>query len=91
MNSKAELFQILMFSLDEVEAELEPSRFVDDAEVDEEAVREAVKNFNDYLEYEYSIEHDDKYIRKFVDYLPSACKLEDVYKRREQLAEWFNK
>ena len=80
MFDKSVIFKFLVMALEEVEAELEA--FSTDYG-DEKSLQEDIKEFNDFI-------HSSALLSE-IGTLPIAnCVLDDVYKCREQVAEWFN-
>ena len=82
MDSKKHMFQYLVISLEDIENELESLALYDDGE-DDCVLKGKVELFNTAL---------DVYgLKGCVDALSmTSCVLDDVYKCREQVAEWFN-
>ena len=80
MFDKSVVFQFLVMALEEVEAELEA--FNTDYG-DEKSLQEDINEFNDFI--------NSRALLSEIGTLPIAnCVLDDVYKCREQVAEWFN-
>ena len=80
MFDKSVIFQFLVMALEEVEAELEA---FSTAYGDEKSLQEDIKEFNDFIH--------SRALLSEISTLPIAnCVLDDVYKCREQVAEWFN-